>query len=155
MPLLGNSLRLVVYTQPLTPNSIIWYWLKGSDALQLGRWPYVCPHTTDFSVFSAYGLKAAYIPLLYLYCLGCITLKSIRCNLLLPLFCDLCVLFTIMNWAKTAKLTEVPSGIWHRVGPRRHILCGCPDLPREGAVWGYLRPIVKYGEYLAWAPVIR
>jgi len=36
--MLCNSLRQVIYTYvPLSPSSITWYRLKGSDALRLGR----------------------------------------------------------------------------------------------------------------------
>jgi len=57
---------------------------------------------------------------------------------------------TIVSPAKNAELTEMPFGIWSRVGPRNHVLDGGPDPPCEGSLLrgGEGRSIVKYRDSL-------
>ena len=52
-------------------------------------------------------------------------IRSIRCGLLLQMCvaCD-CVLVTTVSPAKTAEPTEMPFGVWTRVGQRNHVLGG-------------------------------
>ena len=47
-----------------------------------------------------------------------------------------CLLFTVMSCAKTAKPVEMLFGMWACVGPRNHVLG--PDPPRERGNLGHL-----------------
>ena len=39
-----------------------------------------------------------------------------------------------MSFAKTAKLIEMPLGLWARMGPRNHVLDGSPQVLRDVAL---------------------
>jgi len=65
-------------------------------------------------------------------------------------FCGLrmCV-FTTMSCANTAKLIEMPFGVWTSMGRKNHIQGGSLDLPGEGTIWGHLLARAKNTEYPA------
>jgi len=71
-------------------------------------------------------------------------------GLLLPMFHVLCVcvLNTFVSPTETNKPSEVPFGMWTRVGPKNHGLAGGPNLPqRKGDLGGMSRPVEKYKKY--------
>jgi len=51
---------------------------------------------------------------------------------------SLCLLVKSVSPAKTDEPIEMPFGLWTRVGPRDHVLCGGPDPPRgrDNLEWG-------------------
>jgi len=42
-----------------------------------------------------------------------------------------CLSFAIVSLAEMAEPTEMPFGMWTRVGPRNHVLQRDPDLPMQ------------------------
>ena len=42
---------------------------------------------------------------------------------------------------KTAEPTEMPFGLWARMGPRNRVLHRGPDPPWEGGIWGKALPL--------------
>jgi len=53
-----------------------------------------------------------------------------------------------MSCAKTAEPIEIPFGLRTWVGPRNHVLDGCPDPPSKGGILRgkKRRPVVKYSD---------
>jgi len=49
---------------------------------------------------------------------------------------SVCLLVTSVSPAKTAKLIEMPFGLWTWVGPRNHVLGGSQDPPRGRGNFG-------------------
>jgi len=62
-----------------------------------------------------------------------------RCCLLLPTEqrgLSVCLSVTVLSPAKAAEPTEMPFGLWTRVGRRKHVL--------HGSTWQYLAPPGEY-----------
>jgi len=56
---------------------------------------------------------------------------------------SLCLLVKSVSPAKTDEPIEMPFGLWTRVGPRDHVLCGGPDPQGEGTIWSGVVPYRK------------
>ena len=44
---------------------------------------------------------------------------------------SVCLSVTIVSHAKTAEPIEIPFWMWARMGPRNHVLDGCPEVLRD------------------------
>ena len=76
---------------------------------------------------------------------------SIRCGLLLQMFCGLCVclLAPAVSCAKMAEPIEMPFGVWTRVVLKNHVLGGAQIPVGRGSFGDIYHPTVNYGKYPA------